>query len=108
MSNSRRASSPTTKKKNDMRPLFTHSRRSCDTPDPPTRIDRSVRQTLSYEDASAFAQASAPSVAASSTEALPVSVRRNVRSGVSRFRAQAVVRDSDDGCRAAIPSTARP
>src|ERR1700676_2402937 len=37
-----------------------------------------------------FTQASAMTVAASSTAALPVSVRRNCRSGVSRCRAQAV------------------
>ena len=37
-----------------------------------------------------FAQASAAIAAASSTAALPVSVRRNRRSGVSRFSAHAV------------------
>ena len=43
-SNSRRASSPTTKKKNVIRPLFTHSRRESDTPAPPTSIDSVVSQ----------------------------------------------------------------
>src|SRR5580704_598546 len=37
-----------------------------------------------------FAQIRASTVAAASTEALPVSVRRNMRSGVSMRRAQAV------------------
>ena len=37
-----------------------------------------------------FAQIRAATVAPASTEALPVSVRRNVRSGVSMRRAQAV------------------
>ena len=37
-----------------------------------------------------FTQASAATVAASRTAALPVSVRRNCRSGVCRFRAHAV------------------
>ena len=37
-----------------------------------------------------FTQASAATAIASSTTALPVSVRRNVRSGVCRFRAHAV------------------
>ena len=39
-SNSRRASRPTTKKKNVISPLFTHSRRSSDTPVPPTDRER--------------------------------------------------------------------
>jgi hypothetical protein len=37
-----------------------------------------------------FTQTSATTAAASKNAALPVSVRRNSRSGVSRFRAQAV------------------
>ena len=37
-----------------------------------------------------FAQIRASTVAAASTEALPVSVRRNMRSGVSMCRTQAV------------------
>src|SRR5712691_7796537 len=43
-----------------------------------------------------FDQASAASVAASRTVAPPVSVRRKFRSGVSRFRAQAV--RPENGC----------
>jgi hypothetical protein len=43
-SNSRRASSPTTKKKNVIRPLFTHSRRSSATPWPPIWIESTVDQ----------------------------------------------------------------
>ena len=46
----------------------------------------------------ALAQISAATVAASSTAALPVSVRRNWRSWVSRCRAHAVRPDSKDGC----------
>jgi glutathione-regulated potassium-efflux system ancillary protein KefC len=38
MSNSRRASSPTTKKKSVIRPTFSHARRSCETPEPATVI----------------------------------------------------------------------
>jgi hypothetical protein len=40
-----------------------------------------------------FTHASAAAIAASMTAALPVSVRRKTRSGVSRFRAQAVRRE---------------
>ena len=72
-----------------MSPEFTHSCRSAARPVLPTRIDSSVSQNAAYPDPSMFAQASAASVAASSTAALPVSVRRNWRSGVS-CRAHAV------------------
>src|SRR5437773_2904325 len=90
MSNSRRASRPTTKKKNVISPLFSQYRRSSEIPRPPTRIESIVCQTRSYEDESAFTHTSAATAAASRTAALPVSVRRKLRSGVSRFRAQAV------------------
>ncbi len=90
MSNSRRASSPTTKKKNAIRPLFTHSRRSSATPWPPTLITSIVPHSESYEPLSAFTHTSATMVAASSTAALPVSVARNSRIGRSRCRAHAV------------------
>src|SRR5258708_721235 len=43
-----------------------------------------------------FAHTSAASVAASRTAALPVSVRKNLRSGVSRFRTQAVRPENGD------------
>ena len=56
----------------------------------PIRIDSVVCMTRSYEAASTFAQTSAATAAASSTAALPVSVLRKLRSGVSRFRTQAV------------------
>ena len=90
MSNSRRASRPKTKKKNVIRPLFTHSRRSSDTPAPLSVTDSRAPQTAVYDDASIFTQASAATVMPTSTAALPVSVRRNTRSGVCRFRAHAV------------------
>src|SRR5205085_697700 len=89
-SNARRASRPATKKKTVISPLLSQCRRSCETPEPPTLIERIVRQTRSYEDESILTQASATTVAASSTAALPVSVRRKLRSGVSRLRAHAV------------------
>ena len=89
-SNSRRASSPITKKKKVIRPLFTQPCRSSDMLAPPRRIDSGVCQTASYEAALTFAHTSAASVAARSTAALPVWVRRNRRSGVWRFRVHAV------------------
>src|SRR5260221_12519510 len=96
MSNSRRASRPATRKKNAISPEFTHSRRSAATPAVPIRTDRSVPQAAAYPDESMFAQASAASVAASSTAALPVSVRRNRRSGVSRCSAHAVLSENGE------------
>jgi hypothetical protein len=89
-SNSRRASSPTTRKKIVISPLFTQPRRSSAMPEPPRSMESIVRQSRSYEDSSTFAQTSAATVAASNTAAPPVSVRRNSRSGVSRLRAHAV------------------
>ena len=44
MSNSRLASSPTTRKKNVIRPSLTHCRRSIEMPSLPTRIESSVLQ----------------------------------------------------------------
>ena len=90
MSNSRRASSPTTKKKNVISPELTQPRRSIEMPWLPRWTDSSVPQSDAYEDASTLTQTSAATAAPSSTAALPVSVRRNSRSGVSRFRPQAV------------------
>ena len=89
-SNSRRASSPTTKKKKVIRPLFTQWRKSSATLPPPTRIESVVLHRESYDEASTFTQTSAATAAASRTAAPPVSVRRNSRSGVCRLRAQAV------------------
>ena len=90
MSNSRRASSPTTKKKNVISPLFSQYCRSSEIADPPTRTETTVCQTRSYDAASALTQTRAATVAKSRIAALPVSVRRKLRSGVSRFRAHAV------------------
>src|SRR3954454_18577230 len=90
MSNSRRASSPTTKKKNVIRPSLTQWRTSCERACPPRRNDRFVDQTRSYEDASMFTQARAVIVAARRKAALPVSVPRNSRNGVLTLRDQAV------------------
>src|SRR4029453_15499293 len=89
-SNSRRASSPRTKKKNVISPLFTQPRRSSATPASPTLIESTVDQRSSYDDASTFTHTSAAIAPASRTAAPPVSVRRNARSGVSRLRAHAV------------------
>jgi hypothetical protein len=95
-SNSRRASSPRTKKKNVIRPLFTHSRSSRETPDPPKSIESVFSQSESYDDASRFTHTSAATAAASKTTAPPVSVRRNSRSGVWMLRANAVRPEKDD------------
>src|SRR6266851_7545123 len=89
-SNSRRASRPTTKKKNVIRPAFTQWRRSCATLEPPTRIVSRVCHTVSYDDVWTFTHTSAATVAASRNAALPVSVRMNSRTGDLRFRAHAV------------------
>ncbi len=62
----------------------------------PRTIESSVSQTLSYEDALTLTQTSAATVAPSRTAALPVCVRRKVRSGVSRFRAHAVRSEKGD------------
>ncbi len=91
MSNSRRASRPTTKKNRVIRPLFSHPRRSRLIEWSPSRTTRSVSHTLRYDDESMLIQSSAVIVASSSTPALPVSVPMNSRSGVSRLRAHAVL-----------------
>src|SRR3954454_17093425 len=97
-SNSRRASRPTTKKKNVIRPLFTHPRRSSATVWPPTSIDSVVSHSEWYDDGSTLTQTSAATVAARSTAAPPVSVRRNSRNGVWRFRAHAVPPERGEAC----------
>src|SRR6266566_4226608 len=96
-SNSRRASSPTTKKKNVISPLFTQWRRSSATPASPMSIESFVLQSEPYDDASTFTQTSAAAAAASKTAAPPVSVRRNSRSGVCTLRAQAVRPENGGG-----------
>ena len=90
MSNSRRASSPATRKKNAIRPEFTQPCQLSATLLVPDRITSTVCHVAAYPDGSMFAQASAARAAASRTAALPVSVRRNRRSGVSRLRAHTV------------------
>src|SRR6266511_217391 len=89
-SNSRRASRPTTRKKNVISPLFTQWRRSSATAAPPRSIESVVSQSESYDDRSTFTHTSAATVAARRTAAPPVSVRRNSRSGVWTLRAHAV------------------
>src|SRR6266576_594716 len=103
-SNSRRASSPTTKKKNVISPLFTQWRRSSATPASPMSIESFVLQSEPYDDASTFTQTSAAAAAASKTAAPPVSVRRNSRSGVCTLRAQAVRPENGDGRLLGSPS----
>ena len=80
---SRRASSPTTRKKNVISPLLTQVRRSWVTPCEPMRIDSGVRHTDSYEPRSMFAQTSAAAIASTRTPALPDSVCRKERSGAT-------------------------
>ena len=89
-SNSRRASSPITKKKNVIRPLLIQPRRSIEIECEPSRIESVVVQTRSYDAKSTFAHSSATTTAARRNAALPVSVFRKERSGVWRFRVQAV------------------
>src|SRR4029453_15924562 len=89
-SNSRRASRPTTKKKNVIRPLFTHPRRSSEIPCPPRSIESAPPQNDSYDELPTFTHASAATAAASRTAAPPVSVWRKFRSGVWMLRAHAV------------------
>ena len=86
MSNSRRASSPTTKKKKVISPLLIQPRRSCATPQPSRWIDSSVAHTRPYDAASAFTHARATSVAPSRKKALPVSVRTKLPSGAAARR----------------------
>ena len=84
---------------------MTHCWSVCEIPDPPSLIVSTVCQTLLYEDGSTFAQISAATAAASSIAAPPVSVRRNERSGSSRFRAHAVW--PVNGATAAVESVIR-
>jgi hypothetical protein len=93
MSNSRRASNPTTKKKNARSPELIQWRRSSERLAAPRCTESSVRHVDSYDDSEMLAQTSAAMVAPSRTAALPVSVRRKSRSGVRTPRAQAERRD---------------
>src|SRR4051794_4133448 len=90
-SNSRRAPSPTTKKKNVMRPLLTQSRSSRETLQSPSRMLSSVLQKAWYDEAETLAHSSATSVPARRKAALPASVVRNRCNGVARLRAHVVV-----------------
>ena len=96
ISNSRRASRPATKKKNAISPEFTQPCQLSARPLVPDRITSSVCQVAAYPAGSMLAQASAASVAASRTAALPVSVRRNWRSGVSKLCAHTVRSENDE------------
>src|SRR5215212_9667405 len=91
MSNSRLASSPTTRKKNVISPSLTQRRSSIEMPSVPTRIESLVLQNESYEsDQGELAQTSAATTAPSSTVAPADSVLRKSRTGAARLRAQAV------------------
>src|SRR5580658_8668930 len=94
MSNSRRASRPATRKKNAISPEFTQPCQLSARPLLPDRIASTVCHVAAYPDGSMLAQARAATVAASSTAALPVSVRTNRRSGVCRFRVHTVRREN--------------
>ena len=99
-SNSRRASSPTTKKKNTIRPLLIHSTADIDSSASPQRTDSSLCHTVTYDDPATFAQTSATRAAARSTAELPASVLRNRRKGVRLRQDHTEVPDLADrsGC----------
>jgi hypothetical protein len=82
-----------TKKKNVISPLFSHSRSVSSTPSPSRSIASKVSHSSWYEEASTFTHTSAATAAASSTAAPPLSVRRNSRSGLWTRRADAVCPD---------------
>ena len=71
----------------------------------PDRNISTVCHVAAYPDGSMLAQASAASVAASRTAALPVSVRTNRRSGVSNLRAHTV---RGGNCEAEAPGSVTP
>jgi len=71
----------------------------------PDRMISTVCHVTAYPDGSMLAQASAASVAANRTAALPVSVRRNRRSGVSSLRAHTV---RGANCEAEAPGSVTP
>src|SRR3954451_9106148 len=73
-----------TKKKNIMRPLLTHARKSIEMLWPRTVMVRKDCQRSSYDDWSTFTQTSAATAAASRIAALPVSLLRYRRRAVSR------------------------
>ena len=82
MSNSRRISRPTTKKKKAISPSLIHSRSSSVMPVDPKRTATSVVQNFSYvEDHGEFAQTNATAVAATRTIAPAFCVAKNARNG---------------------------
>src|SRR4051812_20038034 len=102
-SNSRRASSPTTKKKNVMRPLLTQPRRSRATDQSSSRISSSLVQKELYDEVATLAQISAMSAPARRNAALPASVLRNRCRGVAMLLTHALV-PVNDGSDCAPPS----
>src|SRR4051794_20285679 len=90
ISNSRRASRPTTKKNSAISPSFTQWRRSSDSVQEPSRISRWAVQNDSYVDGDRFAHASATSAPPSRKTALPAWFSTNIRTGDERLRAQAL------------------
>src|ERR1700759_1132034 len=81
--NSRRASSPTTRKKNVIRPLFTQVRSSRLAASGPIRSGNTQDQNASYPAGWMLIQIRAETIVASRIRALPDSVRRKARSGVA-------------------------
>ena len=92
-SKARRASSPMTRKKKVIRPLLTHPRRSCPSPNAPNRNSRGVCHNAWYDFGSIATQPIATTAANSSNTLLPVSVRTNPRKGVRCEPDQGVVLD---------------
>ncbi len=76
---------PATRKKKAISPEFTQPCQLSANSLVPDRITSMVSHVAAYPAGSMLAHASAASVAASKTTALPVSVRKNRRSGVCRF-----------------------
>src|SRR3954454_2885332 len=109
-SNSRRASSPTTKKKNVMSPLLTQPRRSRATDQSSSRISSSLVQKEWYDEVATLAQISASSAPARRNAALPDSVLRKRCRGVAMLFAHAVVpvNDRADPGPPSVPPSAPP
>ena len=93
MSNSRRSSNPTTRKKNVMRPLLTQNRRSCATRQSPNWTEKEVLHSDSYDDVCRLAHTRAANAAITTTRAPPVSVCRKARSGALKRPSQVVRSD---------------
>src|ERR1700753_4049477 len=82
-SNSRRASSPPTRRKTVVRPLFTQVRRTRLAAIAPTRTRNTQDQNPSYPAGLTLTQTRAETIVASRIRALPDSVRKKSRSGVA-------------------------